>query len=1016
VDELPLVVGGAMRSPFDLATLTPESKNFGDTGFQIGGGQASSYGITLDGVSAATTRALQTSWINYNAPSLEAITEFTVDSNGFKAEFGHAAGGLMTFSSKSGTNEFHGSMYEFLRNDKLDARRFFEAKRGIYKQHDFGISAGGPIYIPKIINGKNKSFFFASYEGFRNRIGAATRAASVPTLEMYNGDFSNWVDKDGTLIPIYDPGTLSADRKTRTQFPGNKIPLNRFDPLASKLIGVYASGPNGQLKPNNGARPGTLDYVQNNFLITQGTEVNPWDKFSVKGDHIFSEKDRLTGYYGRNRIYRLPGSNGPATLPGYYTDYNDARNFSDVFRMSWDHNFRPTLLNHFYAGGNNWRESHYEPNELLGHWKDKFCYPNVPLCDNDLSSVGFSNFTGWGGPSNNGSENTVYAFHDDVNWIRGRHSFKFGGMFQRNHYNGFGQQWDAGRVDFSFTGTGRPGDTNFTTAGGNGFASFLLGWADSWQIHTVRFIGQEWPYFAGYFQDDFRVNKKLTLNIGLRWETTLPPVEAKDRWSDFAPTRPNPKADNFPGALIFAGDGPGREGSRSLADSYYKAFGPHIGFAYSLNDKTVIRSAYSRSFGAITTVTGSTHFLGFVQIAGFGSTTSGIDPTFLYKDGMPPYPIPPFIDPSFANNNNIPWWQNGESAHPPVNDTWTLSIQRQITPSLLLEASYNGLAGSHLQAGLLNYNQVDPRYFTQYGRNLLNSSVTSPEAVAAGIRKPYPSFTGSVAQALRPFPQYRTIDTASGGGDHSGHSTYHAAILRLEKRYSSGLTFQTSYVYSKILTDADNYWPGSQALDQYNRGLEKSIGQFDVTHNFKLGVVYELPFGRGKKHLSGGLAGVLVGGWRVSGTEYYSSGAPVPLFTTIGFPLFNGRNAPTVPTYDGWNGPQARSNFDPQTDRFFQPASFFGPQPQDRFGNMTRYNPKLRYFPNYSENVTVAKTFAMTEKIRLDFRWEAFNILNRVRFGTGAQTLQDNNFGRLTSNNDILNDPRRMQFALKLYW
>ncbi|MBL8215239.1 MAG: carboxypeptidase regulatory-like domain-containing protein, partial [Bryobacterales bacterium] len=411
VDELPLVVGGAMRSPFDLATLTPETKNYGDNNFSIGGGQAASYGITLDGTSAATTRALQTSWISYNAPSLEMITEFTVDSNGFKAEYGHAAGGLMSFVTKSGTNEFHGSAYEFLRNNALDARRFFERERGVYKQHNFGASLGGPVLIPKLYNGKNKTFFFAAYEGFRNRVGSATTTASVPTEEMYRGDFSNWVNAAGVQIPVYDPATLSPDRSTRQQFPNNQIPASRFDPNSVRLMQVYQSGPGGMLKPNNGALPGTSDYVRSNFLITQGVELNPWTKFDVKGDHIFNERHRLSGFFGYHRIYKNPGALGaPNQLPGYYTGYNDSRNLSDVYRMSWDWTIRPTLLNRFYAGGNNWRESHFHPNEILGNWKDKFCLQNVPICDNNLAGLGFSEFTGWGGPSNNGSENTVYSF------------------------------------------------------------------------------------------------------------------------------------------------------------------------------------------------------------------------------------------------------------------------------------------------------------------------------------------------------------------------------------------------------------------------------------------------------------------------------------------------------------------------------------------------------------------------------------------------------------------------------
>jgi hypothetical protein len=710
-------------------------------------------------------------------------------------------------------------------------------------------------------------------------------------------------------------------------------------------------------------------------------------------------------------------------LPGYYTTYNDAGDFSDVFRMSWDHTFRPNLLNHFYAGGNNWREDHKSPNNYLAPWGNKFCMPNVPICDSNLAAVDFGGqFSTWGGTSDNGSENTVYGFNDDLSWIRGRHSFKMGGMYQRNHYNGFGQQWDAGYTNFSYTETGVPGGTD-PNLGGNAFASFLLGYADSWQIHTVRFIGQEWPYYSGYFQDDFRVNSRLTLNLGVRWEASLPPVEAKDRFTDLGPTTPNPGAGGRLGALLFAGSGTGRVGTRSLSDGYWKAFGPHVGFAWSLDNKTVIRANFSRSFGAITTVTGSTHYLGFVQIAGYGSSNGGLTPTFQFQDGMPFWAKPPFIDPSFANGNTPSWWQGSEATHPPTNDSWTLSVQRQLGGNLMIETAYNGVVGSHLQAGLLNFNQVPYSAFQQYGRALLNSSITSPAAQTAGIAEPYPGFstasyfsTHTVAQALRPFPQFSGIDTASGGGDHSGHSSYHAALIRLEKRYGSGLVLQTSYVFSKALTDADSYWPGSAALDQYNRRLEKSIGQFDTTHNFKLGLVYELPFGKGKRFLSDGVASFLLGNWRVSTIHYYASGLPVTLGTSVNFPIFNGRNAPTVTTYDGWRGPTATGSFDPQTDRFFQPASFFGPQPTDSPGNATRYNPKLRQFPNYNENISVGKSFPIRERIRLDFRAEAFNIFNRVRFGTGPTQLQDPNLGKLTGAGDLLNTPRQLQLGLKLYW
>ena len=1039
VDELPLVVGGTLRSPFDLAALTPEAKNLGgDDGFALGGGQGAGYGTTLDGISTNTTRALQVSWVSSNAPSLEAVTEFTVDTNGFKAEYGHASGGVMTFSSKSGTNEFHGSAYEFLRNNDLDANRFFSNRSGtpraIYKQHDFGFSAGGPVWIPKIYNGKDKTFFFFAYEGFRNRKGATAFTTTVPTAEMYNGDFSKWVDSSGKQIPVYDPTTQVTNANgsvTRQQFPNNQIPKSMFDPFSVKALSVFQTS--GTLTPNNGAAPGTVGYVNNNFTVGNGSEVAPINKFSVKGDHIFNTRDRISGYYGYDREYLKPGADGPAGLPGLYVNYNDLKQFTDVFRMSWDHTFGPTKLNHFYAGANNWRQDHKPPQEYIGNWKSKICLGNVPDCNDNLINFGFSNSYGtWGGNADNGSENTIYAFNDDFTWIHGKHSFKFGGMYQLSHYNGFGRQCISGCANFSFAETGRGGDTNFSTAGGNPFASFLLGWADSGQIDTIRFIGQQWPYFAGYFQDDWRVNPKLTVNLGLRWETTLPPTGLNDRWSDFSPTRPNPAANNIPGALIYAGSGPGREGSRTLADSYFNAFGPHVGFAYTLNPKTVVRGSYSLAYGAITTVTGSTHQRGFTLTYGPSNGSSGILPTFTLSQGFPAWKAPPFIDPSFSNADSMPWFQGREATRPPEMHNFNLSIQRQMTPSMVLEGSYNAVLGTHLQANLLGYNQVNPIYLAKYGVDLLNSQIDSPAALAAGLTPPFPGFQAlwsngraTVAQALRPYPQYNSIDTASGGGDHAGHSTYHAGIIRLEKRYSSGLQFQTSYVFSKILTDADSYWQAadfSRGADHFNRGLEKSIGAYDVTHNFKVGLVYELPFGKGKRFLSHGVGAAVLGNWRVSDIQFYSSGQPIALSTSYTLPLFAGRNIPYITSYDGWRAPTAGGSFDPSVDNFVVPYKS-GPfpaqgtgTPLNGFGNATRYNPKVRQFPNYNENISVAKSIPIREQMRVDFRAEAFNAFNRVRFGTGSTQLQSQSFGHLVSNGDLLNAPRQLQLALKFYW
>jgi hypothetical protein len=349
---------------------------------------------------------------------------------------------------------------------------------------------------------------------------------------------------------------------------------------------------------------------------------------------------------------------------------------------------------------------------------------------------------------------------------------------------------------------------------------------------------------------------------------------------------------------------------------------------------------------------------------------------------------------------------------------------------MVAEVGYLGVLASDIQSSLLAYDQIAYRNlpdnlnpFTAAGRTLLNSQITSAAAVAAGIAPPFTAFTtifgsgATVGQSLRPYPQYARIDTISGGGDRLGHSTYHSLETKITRRYSAGLTLQASYVFSKALTDSDNYSSTPTSMDAYNLRLEKSIAGFDQTHNVKLSYVYDLPFGKGKKYLgSNGVASAVLGGWRLAGIQQYSSGTPVSVGTTISFPIFNGTNRATVPTYDGWRASTSGGSFDPNKDSFLQPVSFFGPQPTTGFGNETRYNPKLRYFPNYNENLSLARSINLKgEQKRLEFRWETFNLLNRTLFGPlgGATTLQNNNWGlwRVQANSQ-----RRMQVSLKLYW
>jgi hypothetical protein len=414
---------------------------------------------------------------------------------------------------------------------------------------------------------------------------------------------------------------------------------------------------------------------------------------------------------------------------------------------------------------------------------------------------------------------------------------------------------------------------------------------------------------------------------------------------------------------------------------------------------------------------------------------------------MPAWTAPPFINPSVSNGANVAWFQGNETTKLPAYENFAFSVQRQMGGTMVLEAGYSGVMGAHLQTGLLDYNQISTGYLTKFGTvaqslTVLNSTVGSAAANAAGIKAPFPSFTGSVANALRPYPQYNVVDTYAGQGDHSGHSTYNALFFKFQKRYSYGVTFQGSYTFSKLLTDSDSAWGNAlgagqgayYAADLNNRGLEKSIGEFDVTHDFKMATLYDLPFGRGQKYLNKGPAAFALGNWRLSLVNFYASGTPIAITTSNTLPIYapgdSGatRVPPYITSYDGWQ-PSYSGKFDPSKDNFFVPycgsatATCNGPFPYqgsgtnlNALGNDTRYNPKLRFFHNLNESMSVTKTFRFTESIRAELRAEAFNVFNRVRFGTGSTQLQSTTFGVLTGSGSQINSPRQLQLALKFYY
>ena len=1027
IDQLPLVVGGAMRSVFDLVATVPESKGSG-TQVVIGGGQGGGFGATLDGISVNTNRAADTTETAFLTPSVEAITEFAVETNGFKPEFGQAAGGAITFASKSGTNTFHGSVYNFLRNDALDRKGFFEAQKGVYRQNNYGASWGGPVQIPHLYEGKNRTFFFVAFEGFQNRSASNALTSSVPTPEMYNGDFSNWVDSQGRRLIIYDPATTRPNPNgagfIRDPFPGNIIPAARFSAVAKQYIALARSA----VVPNRaGLVPGTFGYVSNNFLSPGGTTKEATNKYSVKIDHSLSNTQRLSYLFNRGSNRLQPGDSGPAGLPLPFNGFQSSSFDADLHRATWDW-IGSRMVNHLTFGVNTFNKDAFSPN-VGQDWKSKICIPNVIDCNVNMGAIVFgtssTELSTWGGTADNGTEQPRISIKDDVTLTRGSHTFKSGFTFDRQQANGFGQQDIGGRSGFDFKETAVPGATTLAAGGGSSFASFLLGVADTGRTETIRYLQQVYAYYAFYGQDDWRVNDKLVLNYGLRYEFTQPPVAGGDQYSDFSPTKPNPAVNNYPGALVFAGDGAGREGTRSLIPGYYGALAPRASVAYSANDKTTIRAGVGRSFGRVTVVQGSSHFAGFIGQYVFASPDSGITPAYNLDQGLPAYPLPPLIDPSFSNNNAVDWFNGQAASRPAVYDNWTASVQREVRKNLTVEVDYNGVYGSHLQAGLLNPNQVPmsvvndliSRFGAAQTVALLNSQITSAAAVAAGIKAPYPNFTNpavqtlrSVAQALRPYPQYQAVNVQSGGGDKTGRSHYHAAVVKVNQRLSGGLSVQGSYTFSRIMTDADLFSGSGGSMDAAHPELEWSRGRFDQPHTIKINTVYELPFGEAHRWLTTGVANQVLGGWRFAVIQSYSSGYPLGVTTNAPLNIFNGTNRPNVTGAD-WRAPIAGDEFNPLVDRYLNRAAFV--QPVAALGNAPRINPDVRRPWNLNESVSLAKSIKASSSLDMDIRVEAFNLFNRVVWDTPNTDFSSNNFGLVTAQ---FNKPRQMQLGLKLYW
>jgi len=985
---LPLSSQNVGRNPLAFAFLTPGVHGDSFDRFKIGGGASNGVEIVFDGLSAS----LNTRNNNWEGLSPESIAEFRVITNSFDAEYGHTTGGLVSFVSKSGTNNLHGNFYEFVRNTAFDARGAIQPSAVVNRQNNFGGTIGGPIVLPKLYNGANRTFFFAGYEGFLFRGGPPNTFSTLPTLAMQGGNFSGLLDARGAQIPIYDPNTTRTQGTglARDTFPNNVIPTNRISAVARNIVKYFP-----QLTYPN--------QLNSNFLNV-GNRTRDIHQTNGKVDHSISDAQKLTVSFSQ-RYRRSNPPEGPIPYPwpsGFTGDSQDTY----FARLAHDYIWRPNLVSQISIGIN--RNHIMETAITAGEdWASKLAIPNLEKVN--VPTLIFSEYPQLGVEKDYHKLETTKLIAGNVSWVTGKHSIKIGADYRDKRMASRLLNDRVGVFTFRPTQTAVPGG-----AGGNSFASMLLGQVNNGSFKPPPFsiTGYRVPYFASFIQDSWKISRTLTLNLGMRWDVSVPVQEDHGRMSIFDLKLPNPGAAGRPGGLVFYGTGPGQLGTKRIYDTGWNDFAPRVGIAWSVTPKTVVRTGYGL-FYQPNQVPGLSNIsaAGFFGDASFTSLDGGVSAAFLLDNGFPQdFPRAPFIDPTFVNNRgaSTTFRSNGETAY---NQQWNFGIQRQFGGGLLLDMTYAGSSAVGSISGKHSYNHL-PASRLSVGPLLLQN-VTSAAAQAAGFRSPYPGFTGTVAQALRPYPHVMGI---SEFFEKDGHTTYHSLQLKAEKRMSGGLLFLLAYTWSKNLANADYPLAGGSSLfglgipqDPDDAGADKAFSPNDIPHRLVFSYVYELPFGRGKRFSLTGPLNHVVGGWQVSAVHSYQSDFPLRFTTTLANQTFGGTIRPNLVPGTAFRAPIAGTKFDPFKDFYVNPGFMTLPA-SFTYGN-SAFNYNYRGPLSHNEDFAVEKVFRLGERFRLLFRGEAFNVLNRVRWAAPATTVGASTFGRVSGQG---NAPRTMQLGLKL--
>jgi len=1040
VENLPLEVGGTVRNPTQFIELVPgfvgqvgnDPGNNATDDFKVNGGQEGGTDVLVDGVSISLVSP-NTQWNKGISP--EGVQEFKVLQSNFAPEFGESGDGIVNLAIKSGTNDLHASAYDFLRNRALDADAWTLNTQNAFNlangnplapkppdtQNDFGFTVGGPVYLPHLYDGRNKTFFFFDYEGFRFHTGNSSTETWIPE-SFRNGDFS-------ALLP----GIQLFDPTTNNPIPGNVLSNDPNYTESAVMAKVMAS------------LPATSGSLTNNVFDTSiaRTTADLWD---LKIDQTISDKQRFSFGFDYDNTKTGTFSNLEP-----YLDQQIPQS-TRYTRFSHNYIFSPTVVNQFLVGFS--RRFRGEISNSLGqNWPQKLGVTGVSNATYPCFAFQGTNYAG--NLNNCGDSqfaDNVYQVNDSVSVVRGKHTLKFGGGFHDGQFNTRRFTSASGTFNFNSNETSSTGTP--TGTGGYAVATALFGLVDSGKLVYGTTSGPRYKDSYLFAQDTYKVTPKLTLTYGLRYEVDLPAREAQDRFSEVDPTLANPLG--ILGAYTYFGSGTGRNGRHRLQDTYYKAFGPRLGFAYSINDKTVVRGGYGIYYeplkeGSFADQDG----LGFFNTE---NPSFGLQAPFQIDSGFPHYlPASGPFTPDGQNGNGGVILVPRNSGRPADIQSWNLDVERQIAKNLEASVAYVGSKGTHLPALNIIPNQVNPTFLSLGSELTVNASCLAgaplpapqcPNSIAAGVKLPYPTFNGNINQALRPFPQYGDFNQEDNSftPDRTGDSTFHSMQAQVNKRFAEGLSFLVSYTVSKNITDADSQGPGVQGFiganawigqNSYDRRAEKSVSSLDTPQRLVTSFFYELPMGRGKRLLnSGGVADRIVSGWNVSGILTYQSGLPTEVYSpcgnTAGAVLFGGceftgsARVNIVPGVKQSNG----RGLNPLTTPFFNADAFAAPA-SFTFGDEPRTLASARAFGYRDEDLTIGKKTRISERGVIDLRAEFFNIFNRhvlqqpgglggfaTQLGSpfvpagapGCQQAFACGFGAITSSYG----PRTIQFGLKI--